>query len=69
MVTKGGIADAVFNEQFKRFKEDSVLQFADTDEELDEAAKQLGMRSLADLRSVVILHVFMRNIEQSAKYN
>lgn len=69
MVEEYGIVTAIIDEQFRRFREDHVLRFANSDEELDKAAEYLGVRSLEDLRFVVALHVFTRNIEQSAKYN
>lgn len=72
MVVEDRVVAAILREQFERFKKDNVLglvSLAISDEELDEAAKQIGARSLTDARTVVVLHVFTRNIEQSAKYN
>ncbi len=69
MVVEDRVVSAILSEQFRRFTENNVLEFAHSDEELNEAARHIGVQSLADLRFAVTLHVFMRNIEQSAKYN
>lgn len=69
MVVEDRVVGAIIKEQFRRFKEIYMPSFVISDEELDAAAKHLGVRSLTDARTVVALHVFMHNIEQSAKYN
>ena len=69
MVIEDKLVSAVISEQFRRFKEDNVLEFANSDEELNEAAEHIGVQSLTDLRTIVALHVFMDRIVESAKYN
>lgn len=72
MVVEDRIVGAILKEQFERFRKDNVLGLVSltiSDEELDEAAKQIGARSLTDARTVVVLHAFMRSIEELAKYN
>ncbi len=69
MVVEDRIVSKILSEQFRRFKEVHMPSFAISDEELDVAANHIGVRSLTDARTVVALHVFMKGIEGSAKYN
>ncbi len=69
MVIEDARMNAIIAAQFKRFREDTMFLFRNTDEELDSAAGQLGVRSLADLRTVVVFHFFMNTIEQSVRWN
>ncbi len=60
---------AIIDEQFRRFRQEKAEWYTCSDEELDRAAKELGVRSLTGARFAVYFHLFTKMIEQTARWN
>lgn len=63
------IVSTIIDEQFRRFREDEALRSGYSDEDLDKAAKELGVRSMADARFIVQFRLFTEKIVQTAQWN
>ena len=63
------IVSTIIDEQFRRFREDEALRSGYSDEELNKAAKELGVRSMADARFIVQFRLFTEKIVQTAQWN
>ena len=69
MVTDDKLVTEILLEQYRRFKDSRALNFTNTNEELDEATRKLGIRNLYGLREFATFHVFMSGILHAARWN
>ena len=69
MVTEDKKVSAIISEQFKRFREQQVPRFPCSGSELDKAASEAGIQSIADAQLYVYLDQFMARIIYTAKWN